>query len=88
MGTHDIQFPTFFQTAARVGALEGPGPAQSMLQSTPRCCLLGFAGGGQNCRFDSSLGLLTKKFVQLVEAAPDGVLDLNKAAENLSVRST
>lgn len=37
-------------------------------------------------RYDSSLGLLTKKFVQLVEAAPDGVLDLNKAAESLNVR--
>lgn len=36
-------------------------------------------------RYDSSLGLLTKKFVQLVEAAPDGVLDLNKAAESLNV---
>ena len=38
-----------------------------------------------NCRYDSSLGLLTKKFVNLVEAAPDGVLDLNKAADALSV---
>lgn len=45
-----------------------------------------FAGTG-NCRYDSSLGLLTKKFVALVEAAPDGVLDLNKAAESLSVGS-
>ena len=41
---------------------------------------------GGNCRYDSSLGLLTKKFVGLVEAAPDGVLDLNKAADNLKVR--
>ena len=38
------------------------------------------------CRYDSSLGLLTKKFVQLVAGAPDGVLDLNRAAEALSVR--
>lgn len=38
-----------------------------------------------NCRYDSSLGLLTKKFVNLVEAAPDGVLDLNKAADSLAV---
>ncbi len=41
-----------------------------------------------NCRYDSSLGLLTKKFVNLVEAAPDGVLDLNKAADALAVSST
>lgn len=44
-------------------------------------------GGGANCRFDSSLGLLTKKFVALVESAPDGVLDLNKAAESLQASS-
>lgn len=41
---------------------------------------------GGNCRYDSSLGLLTKKFVGLVETSPDGVLDLNKAADNLKVR--
>ncbi|KAK9825108.1 hypothetical protein WJX74_009727 [Apatococcus lobatus] len=39
-----------------------------------------------NCRYDSSLGLLTKKFVQLVETAPEGVLDLNKAADSLQVQ--
>ena len=48
-------------------------------------CLL--CAGTGNCRYDSSLGLLTKKFLALVEAAPDGVLDLNKAAESLSVGS-
>jgi E2F/DP family winged-helix DNA-binding domain len=37
------------------------------------------------CRYDSSLGLLTKKFVRLVESAPEGVLDLNKAADSLQV---
>lgn len=42
--------------------------------------------GNGNCRYDSSLGLLTKKFVNLVEAAPDGVLDLNKAADALAVQ--
>ncbi len=45
--------------------------------------MLGCAG---SCRYDSSLGLLTKKFVALVEGAPNGVLDLNKAAEALNVR--
>lgn len=38
-----------------------------------------------SCRYDSSLGLLTKKFIQLLDGAPDGVLDLNKAAEALQV---
>ncbi|ELR22612.1 transcription factor e2f domain containing protein [Acanthamoeba castellanii str. Neff] len=37
-------------------------------------------------RFDSSLGLLTKKFITLVRTAPDGSIDLNKAAEQLSVQ--
>lgn len=39
-----------------------------------------------NCRYDSSLGLLTRKFVDLVSTAPSGILDLNKAAESLSVQ--
>jgi hypothetical protein len=38
------------------------------------------------CRYDSSLGQLTKKFVALINKASDGVLDLNHAAEVLQVR--
>ncbi|XP_073004550.1 transcription factor E2FA-like isoform X2 [Typha latifolia] len=38
------------------------------------------------CRYDSSLGLLTKKFVNLLKHAQDGILDLNKAAETLEVQ--
>ncbi|CAN6244584.1 unnamed protein product [Urochloa humidicola] len=38
------------------------------------------------CRYDSSLGLLTKKFISLLKAAPDGILDLNNAAETLEVQ--
>eukprot|EP00026_Physarum_polycephalum_P007536 Phypoly_transcript_07599.p1 GENE.Phypoly_transcript_07599~~Phypoly_transcript_07599.p1 ORF type:complete len:379 (+),score=61.44 Phypoly_transcript_07599:193-1329(+) len=37
-------------------------------------------------RYDSSLGLLTKKFVDLVKVAEGGTLDLNKAADVLSVQ--
>lgn len=49
---------------------------------------VGFASAteGGACRYDSSLGLLTKKFVGLIQAAPDGVLDLNTAATQLSVQ--
>uniref|UniRef100_A0A2A4KAF5 E2F/DP family winged-helix DNA-binding domain-containing protein n=1 Tax=Heliothis virescens TaxID=7102 RepID=A0A2A4KAF5_HELVI len=36
--------------------------------------------------FDTSLGLLTKKFVALLKSSPNGVLDLNIAAEHLSVQ--
>nr|AAM90620.1 E2F-related transcription factor 1 [Noccaea caerulescens] len=35
------------------------------------------------CRYDSSLGLLTKKFINLIKQAEDGILDLNKAADTL-----
>ncbi|XP_073012827.1 transcription factor E2FA-like isoform X1 [Typha latifolia] len=38
------------------------------------------------CRYDSSLGLLTKKFINLLKHAHDGILDLNKAAETLEVQ--
>ncbi|CAL1403825.1 unnamed protein product [Linum trigynum] len=37
-------------------------------------------------RDDSSLGLLTKKFINLIKHAEDGILDLNKAAETLEVQ--
>lgn len=40
----------------------------------------------ERSRFDTSLGLLTKKFVELLKSSPDGVLDLNLAAEHLSVQ--
>ncbi|XP_052175327.1 transcription factor E2FA-like isoform X3 [Diospyros lotus] len=39
-----------------------------------------------SCRYDSSLGLLTKKFVNLIKYAEDGILDLNKAADTLEVQ--
>ncbi|XVF46979.1 hypothetical protein PTKIN_Ptkin03bG0072300 [Pterospermum kingtungense] len=38
------------------------------------------------CRYDSSLGLLTKKFINLIKQAEDGMLDLNKAADTLEVQ--
>nr|CAG4718925.1 unnamed protein product [Naegleria fowleri] len=40
----------------------------------------------KNCRDDSSLRLLTRKFIHLIAEAKDGVLDLNHAAETLSVQ--
>ncbi|XP_019163335.1 PREDICTED: transcription factor E2FB-like isoform X2 [Ipomoea nil] len=39
-----------------------------------------------SCRYDSSLGLLTKKFINLIRHAEDGILDLNKAADTLEVQ--
>ena len=40
----------------------------------------------KTCRYDSSLGLLTKKFVALIQGAQEGVLDLNQAATMLGVQ--
>ena len=37
-------------------------------------------------RYDSSLGLLTKKFVQILRESPDNSLDLNRAAMELGVQ--
>eukprot|EP00900_Chrysochromulina_parva_P001554 jgi/Chrpa1/1139/Chrysochromulina_OHIO_Genome00001388-RA len=57
--------------------------------------LVSFAEGGngvapmpkqKTCRYDSSLGLLTKKFTALIQGAPEGVLDLNAAATMLGVQ--
>ncbi|KAF8406554.1 hypothetical protein HHK36_008642 [Tetracentron sinense] len=39
-----------------------------------------------SCRYDSSLGLLTKKFISLIQEAKDGTLDLNKSADILEVQ--
>ncbi len=46
------------------------------------------AGEEKHSRYDSSLGLLTKKFLALVKhcEAKDGVLDLNEAAKILNVQ--
>ncbi|MCD9560425.1 hypothetical protein HAX54_019107 [Datura stramonium] len=40
---------------------------------------------GGNYRYDNSLGLLTKKFISLLQEADDGTLDLNHSADVLEV---
>ncbi|KAF2896046.1 hypothetical protein ILUMI_10139 [Ignelater luminosus] len=40
----------------------------------------------KHTRFDTSLGLLTKKFTALLEHSPNGVVNLNKASEELGVQ--
>ncbi|NXS63962.1 E2F2 factor, partial [Brachypteracias leptosomus] len=41
---------------------------------------------GEKTRYDTSLGLLTKKFIRVLSESPDGVVDLNRAAEVLEVQ--
>ncbi|XP_017007507.3 transcription factor E2f1 [Drosophila takahashii] len=43
------------------------------------------ASGDRN-RADTSLGILTKKFVDLLQESPDGVVDLNEASNRLHVQ--
>lgn len=42
--------------------------------------------GDANSRFEKSLGLLTTRFVTLLQEAPDGILDLKQAADQLNVK--
>ncbi|GLG99930.1 Putative polyadenylation factor i complex subunit fip1 [Gryllus bimaculatus] len=42
--------------------------------------------GKERTRYDTSLGLLTKKFLNLIRASTDGVVDLNIASEQLDVQ--
>lgn len=40
----------------------------------------------EKTRYDTSLGILTKKFVSLLRSTEDGVVDLNQAADVLEVQ--
>lgn len=44
------------------------------------------SGANGNCRFDSSLNTLTKKFIDLIARAKDGILDLKTAEKELQAR--
>lgn len=69
--TTDEGFKTPRPYKRRKSLAESPKGARSPLEKT---------------RYDTSLGLLTKKFVGLLRSAPDGVVDLNKASEVLEVQ--
>ncbi|KAL4624169.1 transcription factor E2F2 [Arapaima gigas] len=60
---------------------KGKGAALARLSSpkTPK-------SPGERTRYDTSLGLLTRKFMGLLKESADGVLDLNCAAEVLHVQ--
>jgi len=46
----------------------------------------GFPAPPKKTRYDSSLGLLTQKFTDLIKESPQGLLDLNQAAAKLGVQ--
>ncbi|KAB5562030.1 hypothetical protein PHYPO_G00013270 [Pangasianodon hypophthalmus] len=61
---------------------KGKGNTPSARLSSPRTP----KSPGERTRYDTSLGLLTKKFVGLLSESADGVLDLNWATEVLEVQ--
>jgi hypothetical protein len=69
-------------SAGGADATPTPGRARGGGERAPA----GSTPGSGSCRYDSSLGLLTKKFIHLVETADGGTLDLNDAAEKLQVQ--
>ncbi|KAJ8268322.1 hypothetical protein COCON_G00134940 [Conger conger] len=64
------------KTPKRRGGAAGPGRKSPKTPKSP----------SEKTRYDTSLGLLTKKFVQLLGKSSDGVVDLNQAAEVLKVQ--
>ncbi|KAL0605145.1 Transcription factor E2F2 [Plecturocebus cupreus] len=66
-----LEFPASKGKCIRVDGLPSP--------KTPK-------SPGEKTRYDTSLGLLTKKFIYLLSESEDGVLDLNWAAEVLDVQ--
>ncbi|KNA21203.1 hypothetical protein SOVF_045470 [Spinacia oleracea] len=81
------------QTPVSVKAGKGRGSRISKCnRAVPQTPMSNVGSPGNNltpvgpCRYDSSLGLLTKKFINLIKHAEDGILDLNKAADTLEVQ--
>ncbi|XP_032815243.2 transcription factor E2F3-like [Petromyzon marinus] len=58
---------------------KGRTPYRSHSPRTPK-------SPSERSRYDTSLGLLTKKFLGLMNQSSDGVVDLNRAAETLAVQ--
>lgn len=61
----------------------GRPPVQSSIKRAGR---LKCASPPDKSRYDTSLGLLTKRFVTMLRGSPDGVVDLNTACEVMSVQ--
>jgi len=68
------------QAAAVAEAFPSSSAAAAMMKSESS------AGGAESSRFEKSLGLLTQKFVTLLQEAEEGLLDLKVAADMLQVK--
>lgn len=93
-----VQFDTEgFRTPVKAAAKRGKGGAcsLSLSPSTPRRLPAELASPSpskkarsplEKTRYETSLGLLTKKFVSLFHSDPNGTVDLNKASIGLGVQ--
>lgn len=66
-----------------------PGSRAGFLQWLTAACprpLAGAKSPGEKSRYETSLNLTTKRFLELLSKSPDGVVDLNWAAEVLKVQ--
>ncbi|WOG87736.1 hypothetical protein DCAR_0206967 [Daucus carota subsp. sativus] len=90
--TEDVSSP-FQRPAPKKGGKPQKVPRIAKFNQTASTPVSGVGSPSANnptpagpCRYDSSLGLLTKKFINLIKHAEDGILDLNKAADTLEVQ--
>ena len=72
-------------------ASSSSSPSSAVISAAVTAAAAAAAGGdddilGGSGRFDSSLGQLTKRFMDLLQDAPNGELDRNQAAEMLQVQ--
>jgi len=63
-----------------------PQASPANLMISPSALDKNAALAGNLSRYDSSLGLLTRKFTNLIQASVSGAIDLNQAAKQLSVQ--
>ncbi|XP_044313160.1 transcription factor E2f1 [Drosophila rhopaloa] len=63
-----------------------PASHHSFVLSTPLAASMASSSSGDRNRADTSLGILTKKFVDMLQESPDGVVDLNEASNRLHVQ--
>ncbi|XP_015170600.1 transcription factor E2FB-like [Solanum tuberosum] len=89
-GNADVSSPMQTLISGKAGKSQ-KAPKTSKARSVAQATSSSGSPSGDNvtpvgpCRYDNSLGSLTKKFVNLIKHAEDGILDLNKAADTLEV---
>ncbi|KAG6390664.1 hypothetical protein SASPL_148402 [Salvia splendens] len=76
--------PSSYMGAKRLSKAKSSKRAKSVVKEANLEAIENFGLSG--CRYDSSLGLLTKKFIKLIQEAKDGILDLNRTADVLQVQ--